>query len=49
MSTRSGDLDPGLLWYLFRTEGLDGKQFNEMVNLQSGLLAISDWKFRCRK
>ena len=28
MSTRSGDLDPGLLWYLARTEGLDAKQFN---------------------
>ena len=25
MSTRSGDLDPGLLWYLARTEGLDAK------------------------
>ncbi|HUL01503.1 MAG TPA: acetate/propionate family kinase, partial [Nitrospirota bacterium] len=23
MSTRTGDLDPGLFWYLFRTEGLD--------------------------
>jgi len=28
MSTRSGDLDPGLLWYLARTEGLDAKRFN---------------------
>jgi acetate kinase len=34
MSTRSGDLDPGLLWYLARTEGLDAKQFNEMVNFK---------------
>ena len=25
MSTRSGDLDPGLVWYLARTEGLDAK------------------------
>src|SRR6202158_3661804 len=31
MSTRSGDLDPGLLWYLSRTEGLDAKRFNEIV------------------
>ena len=38
MSTRSGDLDPGLVWYLARTERLDAKQFNEMVNFQSGLL-----------
>jgi acetate kinase len=42
MSTRSGDLDPGLLWYLARTEGLDAKRFNEMVNFQSGLLGMSE-------
>ena len=42
MSTRSGDLDPGLLWYLARTEGFDAKQFNEMVNFQSGLLGVSE-------
>jgi acetate kinase len=42
MSTRSGDLDPGLLWYLARSEGLDAKGFNEMVNFQSGLLGISE-------
>jgi acetate kinase len=42
MSTRSGDLDPGLIWYLARTEGLDAKQFNEMVNFQSGLLGVSE-------
>jgi len=42
MSTRSGDLDPGLFWYLARTEGLDAKRFNEMVNFQSGLLGVSE-------
>ena len=42
MSTRSGDLDPGLFWYLARTEGLDAKQLNEMVNSQSGLLGVSE-------
>jgi acetate kinase len=42
MSTRSGDLDPGLVWYLSRTENTSAKQFNEMVNLQSGLLGISE-------
>jgi acetate kinase len=42
MSTRSGDLDPGLVWYLARTEGLDAKRFNEMVNSQSGLLGVSE-------
>jgi acetate kinase len=42
MSTRSGDLDPGLVWYLARTEQMSAKQFNEMVNSQSGLLGISE-------
>jgi len=42
MSTRSGDLDPGLVWYLARTEGLDAKRFNEMVNFHSGLLGVSE-------
>ena len=42
MSTRSGDLDPGLLWYLARTEKMSAKLFNEMVNFQSGLLGVSE-------
>jgi acetate kinase len=42
MSTRSGDLDPGLVWYLARTEKMGAKQFNEMVNSQSGLLGVSE-------
>ena len=42
MSTRSGDLDPGLVWYLARTENMSAKQFNEMVNSQSGLLGVSE-------
>jgi acetate kinase len=42
MSTRSGDLDPGLVWYLERTEKITAKKFNEMVNFQSGLLGISE-------
>jgi acetate kinase len=42
MSTRSGDLDPGLVWYLARTEKMSVKQFNEMVNFESGLLGVSE-------
>jgi acetate kinase len=42
MSTRSGDLDPGLVWYLARTENMNAKQFNELVNFQSGLLGVSE-------
>jgi len=42
MSTRSGDLDPGLVWYLVLAEHLDARAFNEMVNFQSGLLGLSE-------
>ena len=42
MSTRSGDLEPGLVWYLARTGKMSAKQFNEMVNFQSGLLGVSE-------
>jgi len=42
MSTRSGDLDPGLVWYLTRTEKMSAEQFNDMVNFRSGLLGISE-------
>ena len=34
MGTRSGDLDPGLVWYLARSEKMSPKQFNEMINFQ---------------
>jgi acetate kinase len=42
MSSRSGDLDPGLVWYLNRVEGVDSRKFNHMVNFESGLLGISE-------
>ena len=42
MSTRSGDLDPGIFPYLARTEGMTAKQFDDMTNHQSGLLGISE-------
>jgi acetate kinase len=42
MSRRSGDLDPGLVAYLARTEGMTPEQFHEMVNTRSGLLGISE-------
>ena len=42
MGTRSGDLDPGLVGYLSRTEGIDATQFNEMAGFQSGLLGVSE-------
>jgi acetate kinase len=42
MGTRTGDLDPGLVWFLARTEGLDAQQFDELVNRKSGLLGVSE-------
>jgi acetate kinase len=42
MSTRSGDLDPGLLSYLSRTEGMTVEQWHDMVNTRSGLLGLSE-------
>jgi acetate kinase len=42
MSTRSGDLDPGLAGYLARTEGMTASQFSEMSRASSGLLGMSE-------
>ena len=42
MSTRSGDLDPGVVWYLAQTEHMTAEQFHHMVNHQSGLLGVSE-------
>ena len=42
MSTRSGDLDPGLAPFLARTEQMSTKQFYELGNHKSGLLGVSD-------
>ena len=42
MSTRSGDLDPGLAPYLMRSEKLTPKQFNNLINRESGLLGVSE-------
>ena len=41
MGTRSGDLDPGVAWYLLQVEKLTPKEFNDLINHQSGLLGIS--------
>ena len=41
MGTRCGDLDPGVLLYLLRTEKLNIDQLEEMLNLHSGLFALS--------
>jgi len=42
MSTRSGDLDPGVFVYLSRTEHMTADQFHHVVNYESGLRGISE-------
>ncbi len=42
MATRSGDLDPGLVRFLARTERMGAAAFNEMANARSGLLGVSE-------
>ena len=42
MSTRSGDVDPGLVRYLAQTHELGPDAFHHMVNHASGLLGLSE-------
>ncbi len=42
MGTRPGDLDPGVAWYMMKSENLSLKQFNNLINHDSGLLGISE-------
>jgi acetate kinase len=41
MSTRSGDLDPGVLVYLMREKKFDAAMLEELIDRRSGLLGIS--------
>jgi len=41
MGTRSGDIDPGLVSYLFK-HGYDAESFDRLVNREAGLLALSE-------
>jgi acetate kinase len=41
MSTRSGDLDPGVLLYLLESRGLDAAALSRLVNKEAGLLGVS--------
>jgi acetate kinase len=42
MSTRTGDLDPGIASYLATTESITTNEFYHMANHESGLLGISE-------
>ncbi len=42
MGTRTGDIDPGLIYYLAHAKQMSTEQFQHMVNHESGLLGISE-------
>jgi acetate kinase len=42
MSTRSGDMDPGLISFMWRSEQMTAAQFDKMMNHESGLLGVSE-------
>ncbi len=42
MGTRPGDLDPGVAWYMMKSEKLSPKKFNKLINHESGLLGVSE-------
>ena len=41
MGTRCGDLDPGVVTFLQRSEGLSSEQVEELLNKKSGLLGLT--------
>lgn len=41
MGTRSGSVDPGILTYLMREDGIDAPALDQVLNDRSGLLGIS--------
>ncbi len=41
MGTRSGDIDPGILMHLLKTEGYSADQCERLINKESGLLGLS--------
>ncbi|HAT68774.1 MAG TPA: acetate/propionate family kinase [Candidatus Yonathbacteria bacterium] len=42
MSSRTGDLDPGMLLYIMKSEGLSLDMMSHLVNHESGLLGVSE-------
>ncbi len=41
MGTRTGDIDPGVAWYMMQSEAMTPEQFNSIINHESGLLGVS--------
>jgi acetate kinase len=49
MGTRSGDIDPGFLYYLMQEEKLSPLKINVLLNHESGLLGISETSSNMRE
>ena len=49
MATRSGSLDPSILLYLMKHEGLSARDIGHILNKKSGLLALSEKTWDMRK
>ncbi len=41
MGTRSGDIDPGIIFHLMESLGLSSQEVNDLLNKKSGLLGLS--------
>ena len=48
MGTRSGDIDPAIIFYLHNTIGLSISQINTMLTTESGLLGLTEVTSDCR-
>jgi acetate kinase len=49
MGTRSGDIDPGVLFYLARRTGWGFDEMDTLLNTRSGLLGLSELSNDCRE
>ncbi len=41
MGTRCGDIDPAIVTYIMKKEGLSIEEVNDVMNKQSGMLGVS--------
>jgi acetate kinase len=49
MGTRSGDLDPGIIFHLIKQLGYSTEQVSHLLNKESGLLGVSGLSNDCRE
>ena len=49
MGTRCGAIDPSVLTYIMKTEGISAQEMDDVINRKSGLLGISGVSNDCRE